>query len=156
MKAKLFAAAALALTLGYTASADEKKTIAENIAASKDHATLLALVKDAGLADTLGGKGPFTVFAPTDAAFKKLGDETLTKVKGDKALLTRVLMAHVVKDEVTAKEVMAMDGKEVNGFKIMAKDKNVMVGPAKVTQADIKASNGVIHVIDTVLVPTGK
>jgi uncharacterized surface protein with fasciclin (FAS1) repeats len=154
MKVKLFAAAVLTLALGYTAAADEKKTIAENVAASKDHTILLALVTEAGLADALGGKGPLTVFGPTDEAFKKLPKETLEKVKGDKELLKKILMAHVVSGKaVMASDVMKMDGKDVNGFKITAKDKDVMVGPAKVTKADIKASNGVIHVIDTVLVP---
>lgn len=153
MKAKLFAAAALTLALGYTASADEKKTIAENVAASKDHTILLALVKEAGLAETLSGKGPFTVFGPTDEAFKKLPKEVVEKVKGDKELLKKVLMAHVIPGKaVMAADVKGLNGKEVNGFKIDTTD-GVKIGSAKVVTADIKASNGVIHVIDTVLVP---
>ncbi|MBA4067401.1 MAG: hypothetical protein C0501_27565 [Isosphaera sp.] len=153
MKVKLFAAAVLSVALGHTAAADDKKTIAENVAASKDHTILLALVKEAGLAETLGGKGPFTVFGPTDEAFKKLPKELVEKVKGDKELLKKVLMLHVIPGKaVMAADVKGLDGKEVNGFKIDTKD-GVKIGPAKVTTADIKASNGVIHVIDTVLVP---
>jgi uncharacterized surface protein with fasciclin (FAS1) repeats len=154
MKAKLFAACAAALILSAGAKADEK-TIAEIVAGSKDHTILLKAVTAAGLADTLGGKGPFTVFAPTDEAFKKLGDEKIKAVVGDKELLKKILMAHVVAEKsVMAKDVVGMDGKEVNGFKISAKDGTVKIGDAKVTKADIKASNGVVHVIDTVLVPS--
>jgi uncharacterized surface protein with fasciclin (FAS1) repeats len=154
MKTKLFAAA-FALALGATtpATAADEKTIAEIVAGSKDHTILLTAVKEAGLADTLGGKGPFTVFAPTDAAFKKLGDEKIKEVVGNKELLKKILMAHVVAEKaVYAKDVAGLDGKEVNGFKISTKD-GVMIGDAKVTAADVKASNGVVHVIDTVLIP---
>jgi len=155
MKAKLFAAAALALTLGLTAraTAADEKTIAEVVAGSKDHTILLTAVKEAGLADTLGGKGPFTVFAPTDAAFKKLGDAKIKEVVADKELLKKILMAHVVSGKaVYAKDVPGLNGKEVNGFKIDTTD-GVKIGEAKVTAADVKASNGVVHVIDTVLIP---
>jgi uncharacterized surface protein with fasciclin (FAS1) repeats len=159
MKAKLFAGCALALLLAVAsnAAADEKdaKTIAEIVAGSKDHTILLTAVKEAGLVDTLKGKGPFTVFAPTDEAFKKLGDEKIKAVVADKELLKKILLAHVITDKaVMAKDAAAMDGKEVNGFKIAAKGSDVMIGGAKVTKADIKASNGVVHVIDTVLVPS--
>lgn len=156
MKAKLFAVTALALALGFTArsTAADEKTIAEIVAGSKDHTTLLAAVKAAGLADTLAGKGPFTVFAPTDAAFKKIPAEKLEAVLKDKELLKKILLAHVVTEKaVMAKDVVGLNGKEVNGFKINAGDKGVMIGAAKVTTADIKASNGVVHVIDTVLIP---
>ena len=153
MKAKLFAACAAALVLSASAKADEK-TIAEIVAGSKDHTILLKAVKEAGLADTLGGKGPFTVFAPTDEAFKKLGEEKIKAVVADKELLKKILMAHVIKDKaVMAADVAPLDGKEVNGFKVSTKD-GVKIGDAKVTKADIKASNGVVHVIDTVLVPS--
>jgi uncharacterized surface protein with fasciclin (FAS1) repeats len=155
MKAKMFAAAAFALVLGFSASATaaDEKTIAEIVAGSKDHTILLAAVKEAGLAETLGGKGPFTVFAPTDAAFKKLGDEKIKEVVGNKELLKKILMAHVVAEKaVYAKDVAELNGKEVNGFKIDTAD-GVKIGAAKVTKADVKASNGVVHVIDTVLIP---
>ena len=158
---KLFALA-LALVFGasFAVAADEKKaekTIAEIVAGSKDHTTLLAAVKAADLVDTLSG-GEFTVFAPTDKAFAAIDKDTLKAVLADKKLLTSILTAHAVKGTVMAADVVKMDGKEaetVQGtkFKITVKDKTVMVGDAKVTAADLKASNGVVHVIDTVLMP---
>ncbi|HUR54514.1 MAG TPA: fasciclin domain-containing protein [Gemmataceae bacterium] len=154
MMAKMFAGCALALMLCATTKAADEKTIAEIVAGSKDHTILLTAVKEAGLAETLGGKGPFTVFAPTDEAFKKLGEEKIKAVVADKELLKKILLAHVITDKaVMAADVGPLDGKEVNGFKISTKD-GVMIGEAKVTKADIKASNGVVHVIDTVLVPS--
>ena len=161
MKGKLFAgfglAALIVATLPTARGADEK-TIAEIVAGSKDHTILLALVKEAGLTDKLGEKGEWTVFAPTDAAFKKLDKATVEKVKGDKELLTKVLASHATKGTVLAADVVKLDGKEVETlsgakFKIEVKGKDVTVGGAKVTTADIKASNGVVHVIDTVLIP---
>jgi len=159
MKAKLFAAVALAVAIGFTANvnAADQKTIAETVAASKDHTILLAAVKEAGLAETLGSKGPFTVFGPTDAAFKKLGEETIKKVIADKELLKKILLTHVVEGKVMAADVKKLDGKEVKtlqgtSFKVDLAD-GVKFGGAKVTTADIACSNGVIHVIDTVLMP---
>ncbi|AWM36164.1 Immunogenic protein MPT70 precursor [Gemmata obscuriglobus] len=160
MKSKLIAAFSfLALALAASpAPAAEEKTIAEVVAGSKDHTILLALVKEAGLAETLSGKGEWTVFAPTDEAFKKIDKETLAKVKGDKELLKKILLTHAVKGTWGSGEVVKLDGKEVETlsgtkFKVTVKDKTVMVGDAKVTAADLKASNGVVHVIDTVLMP---
>ena len=155
MKSKLFAVASLAGMIAFatSASAADEKTIAETVAGSKDHTILLAALKEAGLDQTLGEKGPFTVFAPTDAAFKKLGDATIKKVLADKALLKKILLAHVVVGKtVMAADAMKLNGKEVNGFKISTAD-GVMIGKAKVTAADLKCSNGVIHVIDAVLIP---
>ena len=97
-----------------------------------------------------------TVFAPTNAAFEKLGKETIDKVLADKELLTKILKAHIVEGSVMAADVVKLDGKEVNGFKIKIDGDKVMIGTATVTKADIKAKNGVVHVIDTVLVPTAK
>jgi uncharacterized surface protein with fasciclin (FAS1) repeats len=157
MKAKLLAGAALALLVGFgssTAARDDDKDIVDIAVGSKDHTILVKAVKEAGLVETLKGKGPFTVFAPTDEAFKKLGKDKLEAVVQDKELLKKVLLAHVVKDKaVTADDAARLDGKEVNGFKVRAKDGKVTIGEARVTKADVKASNGVIHVIDTVLVP---
>ncbi|MDY3562636.1 fasciclin domain-containing protein [Gemmata sp. JC673] len=161
MKTKLIAAAsflALSLAVFPAQAAEEPKTIAEIVAGSKDHTILLALVKEAGLAETLSGKGEWTVFAPTDAAFKKIDKETLDKVKGDKELLKKILLTHAVKGTWVAGEVVKLDGKEVETlsgtkFKIAVNGKSVTVGDAKVTAADLKASNGVVHVIDTVLMP---
>ena len=155
MQAKFFAGCALALTLVYASSAQsaDEKDIVGIAVGSKDFTILVTALKEAGLVDTLKGKGPFTVFAPTDAAFKKLGDEKLKAVVADKELLKKILLAHVVVDKaVYAKDVAALNGEEVNGFKISTKD-GVHIGDAKVTKTDIKASNGVIHVIDTVLMP---
>lgn len=159
MKAKLIAAFSLAaLVFAVTPARAEEKTIAEIVAGSKDHTILLALVKEAGLAETLSGKGEWTVFAPTDAAFKKIDKETLEKVKGDKELLKKILLTHAVKGTVPSGEVVKLDGKEVETlsgtkFKIAVDGKTVKVGDAKVTAVDLKASNGVVHVIDTVLMP---
>ena len=152
-----FLAASLALAASPARAADEK-TIAEIVAGSKDHTILLALVKEAGLAETLSSKGEWTVFAPTDAAFKKIDAETLKKVQGDKELLKKILLAHAVKGTVLSGDVVKLDGKEVETlqgtkFKVEVKGKTVMFGDAKVTAVDLKASNGVVHVIDTVLMP---
>ncbi|MBX9585150.1 MAG: fasciclin domain-containing protein [Gemmataceae bacterium] len=157
MKAKLLAGAALALLVGFgssTAARDDDKDIVDIAVGSKDHTILVKAVKEAGLVETLKGKGPFTVFAPTDEAFKKLGKDTLDAVVKDKEKLKKVLLAHVVVDKaVTAADAAKLDGKKVNGFEVKAADGKVMIGGAKVTKADLKAKNGVIHVIDTVLVP---
>jgi uncharacterized surface protein with fasciclin (FAS1) repeats len=156
MKAKLFAAFACALLLVVAAptTAADDKDIVDIAVGSKDHTILVTAVKEAGLVDVLKGKGPFTVFAPTDAAFKKLGDDKLKEVVKNKELLKTILLAHVVQGKaVYAKDVVGLDGKEVNGFKIAANTGGVTIGDAKVTKTDIKASNGVIHVIDTVLIP---
>ena len=160
MKFKLIAGftfAALMLAAA-PARAEEPKTIAGIVAGSKDHTILLALVKEAGLAETLSGEGEWTVFAPTDAAFKKIDAETLKKVQGDKELLKKILLAHAVKGTVLSGDVVKLDGKEVETlqgtkFKVEVKGKTVMFGDAKVTAVDLKASNGVVHVIDTVLMP---
>ncbi len=147
-----------------------QKNIVENASNSKDHTTLVAAVKAAGLVETLSGKGPFTVFAPTNEAFEKLPAGTVdTLVKPEnKKKLTGILTYHVVPGNVTAEKLMAeikagsgkAELKTVNGEKLtaMMEGKNVELkdakgGTAKVTIADVKQSNGVIHVIDTVLMP---
>jgi uncharacterized surface protein with fasciclin (FAS1) repeats len=138
-------------------------TIVEVASANKDFSTLVTAVKAAGLVETLSGKGPFTVFAPTNAAFEKLPKGTLeTLLKPEnKKMLTDILTYHVVSGAVKAADVVKLDGKTVktvNGAEIkvtMGKDKDgkatVMINDAMVTSTDIMASNGVIHVIDTVL-----
>lgn len=132
---------------------DKPETVADIVASSKSHTLLLTAVKEAGLVDTLKGKGPFTVFAPTDDAFKALGEDTIKKVMADKDLLKKILLAHViVGKEVKAADVLRLDGQEVNGFKIDTKD-GVKIGEAKVIKADLLAGNGVVHVIDKVLLP---
>ena len=146
------------------------KTIVENAVNSKDHTTLVAAVKAAGLVDTLNGKGPFTVFAPTNEAFEALPDgtvETLLKPE-NKDQLTKILTCHVVAADAHAAAIMKMvdddggthpvntvGGCKLNitykGDKVMIEDENGNV--ANVTIADVDQSNGVIHVIDKVLLP---
>ena len=146
------------------------KTIVENAVNSKDHTTLVAAVKAAGLVDTLSGKGPFTVFAPTNAAFGKLPAGTVdTLVKPEsKATLTKILTYHVVPGTVTAADLKKMikDGKgkatlkTVEGGTLKAAEKSGQIelidakgGTSIVTIPDVMQSNGVIHVVDTVLMP---
>lgn len=130
--------------------------IVDTAASNPDFSTLVAAVKAAGLVDTLKGPGPFTVFAPTNEAFKKV--KNLDAILKDKALLTKILTYHVVPGKVMAADVVKMNGqsaKTVQGSeaKITVKGSTVMVDKAKVVKTDIETSNGVIHVIDTVIVP---
>ena len=120
--------------------------------------TLAAALKAAGLVDTLKGKGPFTVFAPTDAAFAKLPAGTVEDLlkPENKAKLVAVLTYHVVPGNVSSGQVVKMtSAKTVQGgsVKIATKDGGVMIDGAKVVTADVMATNGVIHVIDSVLLP---
>ena len=120
--------------------------------------TLVAAVKAAGLAETLQGEGPFTVFAPSDAAFAKLPKGTVDALLADKAALTSLLTFHVVPGRVVAADIVKANGatpKTVNGqsLDVQVRGGKVYVNGAQVTTADVAASNGVIHVIDTVLMP---
>ena len=137
------------------------KNIVENAAASSEHTTLVAAVKAAGLAETLSGAGPFTVFAPTNAAFDKLPKGTVESLltpekKGD---LTAILTYHVVAgafkaaDLTDGQKVKTVQGEELT---VSIKDGKVMINGANVTTADVISSNGVTHVIDGVLTPKGK
>ena len=135
-----------------------KKDIVDTAVAAGQFKTLAAALAAAGLVDTLKGTGPFTVFAPTDEAFAKLPKGTLEDLlkPENKEKLTQILTYHVVPGKVTAKDVMRLkSAKTVNGkeVKIDAKDGKVMVGNATVAKADVEASNGVIHVVDTVILP---
>ena len=146
------------------------KNIIENAVNSKDHTTLVAAVKAAGLVDTLSGPGPFTVFAPTNEAFAKIPKATLDTVMKpeNKATLVKILTYHVVAGKMTAADIMkaVKDGngkaslKTVEGEPLTAEEKGgklVLVdakgGMSTVTIADVLQSNGVIHVVDTVLMP---
>ena len=150
----------------------ESKNIVQNAVNSKDHTTLVAAVKAAGLVDTLSGPGPFTVFAPTNAAFQKLPPGTVEMLvkPENKEKLTKILTCHVVsanamspaiakmiKDDKGTHPVKTVGGcmlqAKMMGEKITLTDENGNV--ATVTIADVKQSNGVIHVIDTVLLPKG-
>lgn len=152
------------------ASMSAQKNIVENASKSKDHTTLVAAVKAAGLVETLSGKGPFTVFAPTNEAFEKLPSGTVdTLVKPEnKKKLGSILTYHVVAGNMTADKlaeaIKADSGsaslKTVNGEKLTAKMAGDSIeltdaqgGTAKVTIGNVMQSNGVIHVIDSVLMP---
>jgi uncharacterized surface protein with fasciclin (FAS1) repeats len=148
----------LALTLTSNASAKSKKDIVDTAVAAGDFKTLVTALKAAGLVETLKGSGPFTVFAPTDEAFAKLPAGTLEDLlkPENKEKLVAILTYHVVAGDVTAKDVVKLsEAKTVNGksVKIMAQGGKVMVDNANVTKTDIKCSNGVIHVIDSVILP---
>jgi uncharacterized surface protein with fasciclin (FAS1) repeats len=120
-----------------------------------DFTTLVAAVKAADLVDTLKGKGPFTVFAPTDAAFAKLPDGTVDELLKDTPKLKKILTYHVVSGKVMAADVTKMKSAttvEGSDVKINA-SKGVKVNDSTVTTADVAADNGVIHIIDTVLMP---
>jgi len=175
LSAVAFSALALTSVIVAPVSAQEKtvmvggaamfpsKNIIQNAVNSKDHTTLVAAVKAAGLVDTLEGKGPFTVFAPTNAAFAKLPAGTVdTLVKPEnKATLTKILTYHVVPGKLEASDLT--DGKKlktVEGEELTVKkaDGKVMIVDAKgdsstVTISNVNQSNGVIHVVDTVLMP---
>ena len=162
--------AAMANPMVGGAAMSTMKTIPENAMNSKDHTTLVAAVKTAGLVDTLEGSGPFTVFAPTNEAFAKLPAGTVDMLlkPENKAMLTKILTYHVVPGKVTSKDLKKMikDGggkteiKTVEGGTItaMLEGGKIVLRDEKgdtstVTIADVYQSNGVIHVVDTVLMP---
>jgi uncharacterized surface protein with fasciclin (FAS1) repeats len=156
------AAALIAAPFALQSIAGEKKeaksqTIVEIAAGNSDFSTLVAAVKAAGLAETLSGTGPFTVFAPTNAAFEKLPKGTVESLLKPEAKekLTGILTYHVVSGNVLAKDVKPGKVKTVNGAEltIEVKDGVVTVDGAKVVTTDITGSNGVIHVIDSVVLP---
>jgi uncharacterized surface protein with fasciclin (FAS1) repeats len=133
-----------------------KPNIVQTAVAAGQFKTLTKLVKQAGLAGTLQAKGPFTVFAPTDAAFAKVPKSTLAALAKDKAKLRAVLLYHVVKGKLPAAKVVKLrSAKTLNGqsLKVRVSGGTVTVGGARVTTADVGASNGVIHVINKVLIP---
>ena len=141
---------------GSATSAGAKKDIVETAVAAGQFDTLTSLLKKAGLVKTLKGKGPYTVFAPTDAAFAKVPQETLDELGQDKAKLRSVLLYHVVGRKLTAAKIVKRRSvKTLNGqrVRIRVRGETVRVGGARVTTADVGASNGVIHVIDKVLIP---
>ena len=134
------------------------KTIVENAVNIEGFGTLVAAVKAAGLVDVLSGKGPYTVFAPTDEAFKKLPKGTLEDLlkPENKEKLIAILKYHVVPGKVMAKDVVKLtEAKTAEGSKVKIKvnDGAVMVNKAKVVKTDVNCLNGVIHVIDTVIIP---
>ncbi|MEO6874173.1 MAG: fasciclin domain-containing protein [Opitutaceae bacterium] len=154
---KLFSLlASLLLCSGLVASA-APKTVVDIAAGSPDHTTLVAAIKAAGLVETLSGPGPFTIFAPTNAAFAKLPAGTVESLllPGNKAKLVAILTYHVIPAKVMAADMKSGEVPTVNGKMLTLKvdGMGVMVNNAKVIAADLVGSNGVIHVVDTVLLP---
>ena len=148
---KFLMAAAFTMAFGAASAAD----IVDTAKAAGTFNTLVTAVEAAGLVDTLKGPGPFTVFAPTDAAFAKIPKAKLDALLKDKAALAKILTYHVVSGKVMAADVKPGMVKTVEGgsVTIKAMGGKVMVDKAHVTKTDIAADNGVIHVIDTVLMP---
>lgn len=154
---------ALVCTVVSQAFATAKSDIVDTAIGAKGFSTLVAAVKAAGLVDTLKGEGPFTVFAPTDEAFKKLekskpGTIAMLLKPENKKTLIAILTYHVVPGKVLASDVMGLKNgtkvKTVNGKTIMISNKHgVSINKSKVVKTDIECTNGVIHVIDTVLLP---
>ena len=152
MKTRLMLAALAAALIAVPAQA---KDIVQTAADNGNFNTLAAALQKADLVETLKGKGPYTVFAPTDAAFAKIPKDQLDALLADKAKLTKVLTYHVVPGTVLAKDVKPGQVKSVEGSAITIKTEGgkVTVDNATVTATDVKADNGVIHVIDTVILP---
>jgi uncharacterized surface protein with fasciclin (FAS1) repeats len=157
----LAAVTALGVAMGVmTARAAADKNIIETAVAAGQFKTLATALSAAGLADTLKGQGPFTVFAPTDQAFAKLPPGTLDSLlkKENKDQLTAILTYHVVPGELMAADAAKLkEAKTVNGktVRVNLSHGKIMVNDATVTGADIPASNGVIHIIDSVILPPG-
>ena len=154
--------AALALSVAgapATAHPSEEKNIVQTARAAGTFKTLTTLVTKAGLARTLSQPGPYTVFAPTDAAFKRVPKSTLKSLAKNKAKLRAVLLYHVVAGKVPSSEVVMMKSvRTLNGKSVRIRTSNgsVYVNTARVTKPDVDASNGVIHVINRVLIPPAR
>ena len=131
------------------------RNIIETAQATPSLSTLVSAIGTAGLVDTLSGVGPFTVFAPTNDAFAKIPEDKLKALLADKAKLTSVLTYHVVPGKVLAKDIAgSTETTTVQGGKLKVASKDgVTINDAKVTRADIECSNGVVHLVDTVLMP---
>ena len=141
-------------TLALTAATVQAKDIVDTAVAAGDFKTLAVALEKAGLIGTLKGKGPFTVFAPTDAAFAKVPKKDLDALLADKSKLASVLTYHVVPGTVMAKDVKAGKVKTVQGSDLtLSTSDGVKVDGANVVKTDIVADNGVIHVIDSVILP---
>ena len=138
-------------------TAATSNTIVDIAASNPDFSTLVAAVQAAGLVDTLNGAGPFTVFAPTNEAFAKIPKADLDAILADKEKLTQILTYHVVPGEVLSTDLKKKQKVEtVEGSKVLIKvrkKKGATIEDAKIIQTDIQGSNGVIHVIDTVILP---
>jgi len=148
-----FTLATLACSKAYQA---EKKDIVDTAVSAGDFTTLVAAIKAADLVEALKGEGPFTVFAPTDAAFAKLPEGTLADLlkPENKAKLEAILTYHVIPSKVMAADVKSMKAKTLNGAEAtLVVGEGVTIDGANVVKTDIVCSNGVIHVIDAVILP---
>ena len=144
----------IASVMGLSALAAQAADIVDTAVSAGSFKTLVTAVQAAGLVDTLKGSGPFTVFAPTDEAFAKIPKDKLDALLKDKAALTKVLTYHVVPGKVMAADVKAGKVKTVQGSELTVSTMGgVKVDAANVVKTDVVASNGVIHVIDTVVMP---
>lgn len=154
-RACMLMTAATTLWLAGCATTQAPTSIADTAARTPELSTLNRLIADAGLGDTLRSGGPYTLFAPTDAAFKALPAKTLDELSKDKARLKAVLTYHVLAGKVLAADVKPGNVKTVNGAEVGVARAGTFVtfDEALVTQADIAASNGVVHVVDKVIVP---
>jgi uncharacterized surface protein with fasciclin (FAS1) repeats len=152
------AAGALLLALSACATAPKPTTVADTAASRPELSTLARLVNEAGMADTLRGSGPYTVFAPSDEAFKAVPAKTMAQLAADKNYLKTVLSYHVVPDKLEAAAVTNGPAKTLQGANVALSRSGtfVTVEDAVVTQADVPATNGVVHVIDRVLIPPVK
>jgi uncharacterized surface protein with fasciclin (FAS1) repeats len=145
----------LAIGANKGVASPQEQDIVDTAVAAGSFKTLVTALKQAGLVDTLKGQGPFTVFAPTDEAFAKIPEDQLNALLADQEKLTAVLTYHVVPGKAVAADVKSGPLKTVQGqtLKVEVSSMGVQVDNAKVIKADVMASNGVIHVIDTVLMP---
>jgi len=158
----IVATAALVVSVGVgsaVARPAEQGNIVQTAVAAGKFTTLTKLLKRAGLVNALGQPGPYTVFAPTDAAFKKVPKKTLRVLLANKAKLKAVLLYHVVSGNVTSSDVATLtSAKTLNGksIRIRTSGGNVFVNTSKVVTADVMATNGVIHVVNRVLLPPAR
>ncbi len=161
-KFSLIVASGLMLAFAVPAqSRAQSQDIVETASARGSFTILTRALTEAGLVETLKGPGPFTLLAPDDAAFNKLPKATLDALLKDKSALRNVLLFHVIAGRLTAADFAALNGKgrktvEGSETKVSMNGTNLMIGTATVTAADIGARNGVIHVIDKVLIPPGR
>ena len=155
---RILIAIAVVATISGCATPSSPVSVADTIAAKPELSTLSSLVVKAGLTDTLKGSGPFTVFAPTNAAFAKVPAKTMDDLAKDPAKLKAVLTYHVVPGKVMAADVKNSNTKTVNGANVALSKAGdfVTVEDGMVQTADLTATNGVVHIIDSVLVPPAK
>lgn len=156
-----FVGAAIVAVAMPSASQAQNVDILETANAAGNFKTFEKAVADAGLTETLKGSGPFTVFMPTDAAFAKLPPGRLAALMKDKSALKEVLLYHIVTGTLSSADIAKLNGKgkktaEGGDMQVMMMGNDIMINSANITKADIKASNGIIHVIDAVMMPPGK